>query len=107
MSRVIGIVTLSDLARNVSDHLGEPSGETVRALMRPAAAVPPDTPVTEIAEAIAGDGIIVVSRPDGRPAGYVTAESVLTQAVPGTSSQPGGDHPGLLVVGDHAIRLWR
>ena len=67
-TRVTGIVTLTDLARHISIHQGVPSAsETVRALMRPAAIVPPGTPLPAIAKAIAEDGIIVVSGSGDQP----------------------------------------
>ena len=94
MTRVTGIVTLADLARHISDHQGVPSAtETVRALMRPATIVPPGTPLSAIAKAIADDGIIVVSGSGDRPDGYLTAESLLTQAPPGTSTRAGRPGP--------------
>ena len=109
MSRVVGIVTLADLARHINDHQGVPLvTETVKALMRPATIVPPGTPLPAIAQAIADDGIIVISSPDGRPAGYLTAESVLTQAPPGTSAHTASqDRPPLLIPGAGAVLLNR
>ena len=60
---------------------------------RPAApAVGPDharlSPLAAIAKAIADDGIIVVSGSGDQPDGYLTAESLLTQAPPCTSARP-------------------
>ncbi len=76
--------------------------------MRPATIVPAGTPLPAIAQAIADDGIIVVSGPGDRPAGYLTAESVLTQAPPGTSARPTAqDHPPLLIPGTGAVLLNR
>jgi CBS domain-containing protein len=109
MTRVTGIVTLADLARHISSHQGVPSAtETVRALMRPAAIVPPSTPLSAIAKAIADDGIIVVSGSGDQPDGYLTAESLLTQAPPGASARPAS--PGrspLLIPGTGAVLLDR
>jgi CBS domain-containing protein/tetratricopeptide (TPR) repeat protein len=109
MTRVTGIVTLADLARHISGHQGVPSAtETVRALMRPAAIVPPGTPLSAIAKAIADDGIIVVSGSGDQPDGYLTAESLLTQAPPGTGARPAS--PGrspLLIPGTGAVLLDR
>jgi CBS domain-containing protein len=106
MSRVVGIVTLADLARNISGRQGGLPAETVKALMRPATIVPPDTPLPTIAQALADNGIIVVSGPAARPAGYLTAESVLTQAPPGTGARPAArDHPPLLMPGTGAVLL--
>jgi CBS domain-containing protein len=109
LSRVVGVVTLADLARHISDHLGVPSAaETVKALMRPATIVPADTPLSAIAQAIADDGIIVISGSDDRPVGYLTAESVLTQTPAGTSTRPATpDHPPLLIPGTGAVLLNR
>jgi CBS domain-containing protein len=100
-SRVVGIVTLANLATNISDRQGTLSvAGTIRTLMRPATIVPPGTPLPEIAQAIATDGIIVVSGPSDRPAGYLTAESVLTQAPPVTSDRlVTPDHTSLLIPG--------
>ena len=108
-SRVVGIVTLADLARHINDHHGVPSvTEDVHLLMRPATIVPTGTPLPAIAQAIADDGIIVVSGPGDRPVGYLTAESVLTQAPPGTSTRPTAqDHPPLLIPGTGAVLLNR
>lgn len=107
MSRVAGIVTLADLARHINDHLGVPSvTETVKALMRPATIVAADTPLSAIAQAIANDGIIVVSDGDNRPVGYLTAESVLTQDPRATSTYPAThDRPPLLIPGAGAVLL--
>jgi CBS domain-containing protein len=107
-SRVAGIVTLADLARHINDHLGVPSAtETVKVLMRPATSVPAETPLSAIAQAIADDGIIVVSGPGDRPVGYLTAESVLTQA-PRASDHPNAqDRPPLLIPGTGAVLLNR
>ena len=109
MTRVTGIVTLADLARHISDHQGVPSAtETVRALMRPATIVPAGTPLSAIAKAIADDGIIVVSGSGDQPDGYLTAESLLTQAPPGTSTHPvAPDQPPLLIPGTGAVLLNR
>ncbi len=109
MTRVVGIVTLADLARYISDRQGAaPVTETVRALMRPAAIVPPGTPLPAIAQAIAEDGIIVVSGSGDQPDGYLTAESVLTQVPPGTSARPAvPDRPPLLIPGAGAVLLDR
>ncbi len=85
MTRVIGIVMLADLARHISGH--QAATQTVRALMRPDTVVPPGTPLPAIAKAIADDGITVVSGSGDQPDGYLTAESLLTQAPPGTSSR--------------------
>ena len=108
-TRVVGIVTLADLARYISDRRGAaPVTETVRALMRPATIVPPGTPLPAIAQAIANDGIIVVSGSGDQPDGYLTAESVLTQVPPGTSARPVvPDRPPLLIPGAGAILLDR
>jgi CBS domain-containing protein len=109
MTRVTGIVTLADLARHISAHQGVPPVTgTIRALMRPAATVPPGTPLPAIARAIADDGIIIVSASGDQPDGYLTAESLLTQAPPGTSTRP--DSPGrppLLIPGPGAVLLNR
>jgi CBS domain-containing protein len=107
LTRVTGIVTLADLARHISDHQGvPPAAGTIRALMRPAAIVPPSTPLPAIAKAIADDGIIVVSSSGDQPDGYLTAESLLTQAPPGTSAQPAPPYrPSLLVPGTGAVLL--
>jgi CBS domain-containing protein len=107
MSRVAGIVTLADLARHINDHLGVPSAtETVKALMRPATIVPAGTPLSAIAQAIADDGIIVVSDSGDRPVGYLTAESVLTQDPRATSTDPAThDRPPLLIPGAGAVLL--
>jgi CBS domain-containing protein len=109
MTRVVGIVTLADLARYISDRQGAaPVTETVRALMRPATIVPPGTPLPAIAQAIADDGIIVVSGSGDQPDGYLTAESVLTQVPPGTSARPAvPDRPPLLIPGAGAVLLDR
>jgi len=109
MTRVVGIVTLADLARYISDRQGAaPVTETVRALMRPATIVPPGTPLPAIAQAIAEDGIIVVSGSGDQPDGYLTAESVLTQVPPGTSARPAvPDRPPLLIPGAGAVLLDR
>jgi len=109
MTRVTGIVTLADLARHISDHQGVPgAAETVRALMRQAVIVPPGTPLPAIARAIADDGIIVVASSGDQPDGYLTAESLLTQAPPGTSARPPGpDRPPLLIPGTGAVLLNR
>ena len=108
-SRVAGIVTLADLARHINDHQGvPPATETVKVLMRPATIVPADTPLSAIAKAIADDGIIVVSGPGDRPDGYLTAESLLTQAPPGTSAHSvAPDRPPLLIPGTGAVLLNR
>ena len=108
-TRVVGIVTLADLARYISDRQGAaPVTETVRALMRPATIVPPGTPLPAIAQAIANDGIIVVSGSGDQPDGYLTAESVLTQVPPGTSARPAvPDRPPLLIPGAGAVLLDR
>lgn len=108
-AQVAGIVTLADLARHISDHQGAlPSAGTVRALMRPAVVVPPGTPLPAIARAIADDGIIVVSSSADQPDGYLTAESLLTQAPPGTSTRPGGPaRAPLLIPGTGAVLLNR
>jgi CBS domain-containing protein len=109
MTRVTGIVTLADLARHISGHQGVPSAtETIRALMRPAAIVPPSTPLSAIARAIADDGIIVISGSGDQPDGYLTAESLLTQAPPGAGARPAS--PGrspLLIPGTGAALLDR
>jgi CBS domain-containing protein len=107
MSRVAGIVTLADLARHINDHLGVPSvTETVKALMRPATIVPADTPLSAITQAIADDGIIVISDSGDRAAGYLTAESVLTQDPRATSTYPAThDRPPLLIPGTGAVLL--
>jgi CBS domain-containing protein/TPR repeat protein len=109
MTRVTGIVTLADLARHISGHQGVPSAtETIRALMRPAAIVPPSTPLSAIARAIADDGIIVISGSGDQPDGYLTAESLLTQAPPGAGARPAS--PGrspLLIPGTGAVLLDR
>jgi CBS domain-containing protein len=109
MTRVAGIVTLADLARHISGHQGvPPAAETVKALMRPATIVPPGTPLPAIAKAIADDGIIVVSGSGDQPDGYLTAESLLTQAPPGTSARPTApDRPPLLIPGTGAVLLNR
>lgn len=108
MSRVAGIVTLADLARHINDHLGVPSAtETVKVLMRPATIVPADTPLSAIAQALADDGIIVVSGSGERPVGYVTAESVLTQTPLASDHPVGQDRPPLLIPGTGAILLNR
>ena len=109
MTRVTGIVTLADLARHISDHQGVPPvTETVRTLMRPAAIVPPGTPLSAIAKTIADDGIIVVSGSGDQPDGYLTAESLLTQAPPGTSARPADPgRPPLLIPGTGAVLLDR
>jgi len=109
MTRVTGIVTLADLARHISDHQGVPPvTETVRALMRPATIVPPGTPLPAIAKAIADDGIIAVAGSGDQPDGYLTAESLLTQAPPGTSARPAvPDRPPLLIPGSGAVLLNR
>jgi CBS domain-containing protein len=99
MTQVTGIVTLADIARHISGRQGVPSAaETVRALMRPAAIVPPGTPLPAIAKAIADDGIIMVSGSGDQPEGYVISESLLTQAPPGTSARPPG--PARVAVSD-------
>jgi CBS domain-containing protein/tetratricopeptide (TPR) repeat protein len=107
MTQVTGIVTLADLARHISSHQGVPSAtETIRALMRPPAIVPPSTPLPAIAKAIADDGIIVVSGSGDQPDGYLTAESLLTQAPLGASA--GLASPGrspLLIPGTGAVLL--
>ena len=108
-TRVTGIVTLADLARHISDRQGMPPGTgTVKALMRPATIVPPGTPLPAIGKAIADDGIIVVSGSGDQPDGYLTAESLLTQAPPGTSARPAApDPPPLLIPGTGAVLLNR
>ena len=108
-TRVVGIVTLADLARHISDRRGVPSGDGDRQgadapghhrARRHAAAA--------IAQAIADDGIIVVSGSGDQPDGYLTAESLLTQAPPGTSARPVvPDRPPLLIPGAGAILLDR
>jgi len=107
--RVVGIVTLADLARHISDLQGvQPRAETVKALMRSATIVPADTPLSAIAQAIADDGIIVVSGTDDRPAGYLTAESLLLTQGPsaGTSTKhPAREQPPLLIPGLGAVCL--
>jgi CBS domain-containing protein/TPR repeat protein len=107
--RVTGIVTLTDLARHISSHQGVPSvSETIRALMRPAAIVPPGTPLPAIAKAIAEDGIIVVSGSGDQPEGYLTSESLLTQSPPGRSTRPASlGRPPLLIPGAGAVLLNR
>jgi CBS domain-containing protein len=106
---VTGIVTLADLARYISDHQGvPPMTETVKALIRPAAIVPPGTPLSAIAKTIADDGLIVVSGSGEQPDGYLTTESLLTQAPPGVSIRPAGpDRPPLLIPGTGAVLLDR
>jgi CBS domain-containing protein len=108
-TRVTGIVTLADLARHISGHQGLPSAaETIRTLMRPAIIVPPGTPLPAIAKAIADDGIIVVSVSGDQPDGYLTSESLLTQAPPGTSARPASPgRPPLLMPGTGAVLLDR
>ena len=109
MTGVTGIVTLADLARHISSHQGVPSAsEAIRALMRPATIVPPGTTLSAIAKAIAEDGIIVVSGSGDQPDGYLTSESLLTQAPPATSTRaadPG--QPPLLIPGAGAVLLNR
>lgn len=107
MTGITGIVTLADLAMRISDYQGARSAAgTVRELIRPAVIVPPDTPLPAIARAIADDGIIVVSGSGDRPDGYLTSESLLTQAPPGTSDRPAnpGQSP-LLIPGTGAVLL--
>lgn len=108
MSRVVGIVRLADLARHINDHPGVPPA-TVKALMRPATIVPAGTPLSAITRPIADDGIIVVSGSGDRPAGYLTAESILTQAPrPAAGGRPPAqDRPPLLIAGTGAVLLGR
>lgn len=110
--RVVGVVTLADLARNINDHLGVPSAmDTVRTLMRPAVTVTADTPLSAVAQAITENGIIAVADPGSKdqPVGYLTAESVLTHAPATASGRPPATpgHPPLLIPGAGVVMLDR
>ena len=111
-SRVVGIVTLADVARHINDRVDVPSATVIaRTLMRPGVSVPADTPLSAITQAIADDGIIVVTDPGSghQPIGYLTAETVLIQNPASGRSRPPTDssHPPLLLPQAGAVLLNR
>ena len=83
---VIGVVTLTDLARRVYEDYGAASIQRVDTLMHPPLMVTPDTPVAAVAAAVTkeGNGFAVVIAPHGRPAGYITADTLLEQPLAGS-----------------------
>jgi CBS domain-containing protein/tetratricopeptide (TPR) repeat protein len=81
---VAGVVTLAGLARSVRDSRGVPSIQRIEALMQPAVEMPMDAPLAAVRAAMyRGDGgLVVVRGPGGGVAGYITASSLLADAVP-------------------------
>lgn len=85
-SQVTGMVTLADAAECLHRNRGLPSIQRAETLMRPAATVPAGLPVADALTAAAGNpsGLMVVTRPDGTAAGYLTVEALLN---PGQQNQ--------------------
>jgi CBS domain-containing protein len=82
---VVGVVTLADLAQAMHQARGLPSIQRVETLMQPPVTVPVDMPASAVMATAARSqaGLLVVTGPDGTPAGYLTPESLLT-GMPGT-----------------------
>jgi CBS domain-containing protein len=102
---VVGTVALADLARAMRRAHGLPSIQRVEALMRPPVTVPGAAPAPAAAAAAARSpaGLVVVTAPDGAPAGYLTPGSLLAAAPPAGPGRDGRPRPAssLLVVPGH------
>jgi len=89
----IGVTTLTSLAQAMLQTRGLPSIQRVETLLQPYTAVTADTPASAAAAIAADDqaGLVVVTRADGTPAGYLTPGSLLAQ-VQGTPPEDGESH---------------
>lgn len=92
--QVAGVIVLADLAQIVYQAPGMPSIQRVATLMRPATTVPAGMPLDMARPAAASDpaGFLVVVRPDGSAAGYLTPEVLLSSpAGPAADGAPARD----------------
>jgi CBS domain-containing protein len=104
---VAGVVTLADLALRMHRAYGAPSIQRVGTLMHQPSAVPSDMPTTAVMSIAAEDqaGLLIVTRADGTPVGYLTHQALLNRtprAVASGANQTAAQ-PFLVVPGENGL----